>query len=148
MKFYITRKTLVGVILALCGVIFFLALSGCGSRGSLPGGETTPGLHGIPKLIQSIAVAVSGMATVALIICGIALAFVPNKLAVAKFALAALAALVSAGILWYLAAYWALAIFGSAFVLLLGVFGYGYVHRKDIDRRTGIDLNRDGKIGT
>lgn len=61
MKFYITRKTLVGVILALCGVVFFLALSGCaGSRTqaqtdtetrdtiNLTGSATVPGIGVVP----------------------------------------------------------------------------------------------------
>lgn len=128
-------------------VLFLLA--GCFGAGVRPPGTDTDGgsLTGIAGTIARIAVLISGLATVALVACGVAFFFVPNKLAVGKFACAAFAALLSAGILYWLAEHWALAVGCSAGVLLLGLFCYGYLHRKDIEKRTGIDLNKDGLVG-
>lgn len=98
-------------------------------------------------VLIALAMILAGLATVALVLCGIALWFVPNKLSVAKFALAAFGALLAAGLLYWLAAYWALAIGLSAAVLVAGLVGYAWLHRKEIEKKTGIDLNRDGRLG-
>jgi len=148
MKFYITRKTLVGVILALCGVIFFLALSGCGSRGSLPAGNPSF-FHGGPSgVLTKLAILATALAGTGLIACAFLAMFYPDKLKVAKLAVACVTVIIGSQITYWLGAHLVLATCLSIVALLCGLGVYAWIHRRELEKKIGVDLNRDGKIGT
>ncbi len=122
------------------------ALSGCfGARSRPPEPGTDGSLTGIPALIQRISLVFAAMATVALFFAGIAAWFVPNKLAVAKYAAVAFGVLISAGLLYSLAEHWGLAIGLGGAALVAGIVGYAYLHKKDINRRLCRVLNTPKK---
>ena len=149
MKFYVTRKTLVGVILALCAVIFFLALSGCGSRGSLPG-SNPPWFHGgsPASVLTRLALVATALAGAGLIACAFLAAFYPDKAKVAKLAVACVTIIIGSQITYWLGSHLVLATVLSLVAILCGLGIYGWIHRRELEKKTGIDLNRDGKIGT
>lgn len=152
MNFFITKKMLVAVILLLCGILIAIWLTGCGhgTAGLRPPGTGTPGVHGGPaSALAGLAVWATWAAGVGLLLCGVAAALpiFPNKLAIAKVALGCLAGLITAGMLHWISAHWAVLLGLCAGVLVLSGVAWAYINRKALERRSGVDLNRDGRIG-
>lgn len=147
MKFYFTRKTLVGVILALCGLIFWMALTGCGSRGSLPASPPSF-FHGGPSgVLTKLALFATALAGTGLIACAFLAMFYPDKAKVAKLAVACVTVIIGAQITFWLGAHLVLASVLSLLAIVCGLGVYGWVHRRALEKKIGIDLNKDGKIG-
>ncbi len=148
MRFFITKKVLVGVIIALCAVIYVIFLSGCGSAGLRPPGSGKTCISGPGSVLADVALYATWAAGVGLILCGIAIALRPAKAwEFAKVALGCFAALVVAGILHWIAAHWAILLGLCAGVLVLSGIGWAYINRKALEKKSGIDLNQDGRLG-
>ncbi len=139
MRFFITKKVLVGVIVALSAILFWIFFTGCGSAGLRPPGA--PNVHAGPaNALAGLAVWATWIAGVGLLCCGIAAVFRPS-LEIGKAALGCLAALVIAGILAWLAANLAVLVGLCIAVVVLSAVGYLYLHRKVIKKKTGVDVN-------
>ncbi len=147
MRFFITKKVLVGVIIALCAVIYVIFLSGCRSAGLRPPSSGATCISGPGSVLADVALYATWAAGVGLICCGIAAVWLPNKFNIAKVALGCFAALVVAGIMHWIAAHWAVLLGLCAGVLVLSGIGWAYINRKALEKKSGVDLNRDGKIG-
>ena len=144
MRFFITKKVLVGVIIALCAVIYVIFLSGC-VRGSLPPAPKT-GLHDGPAAaLASLAVWAAWIAGIGLLGCGV-MAFLRPSFAVAKFACSCLTILCVSFLLGWVAANATIILGSVVVILLLGAVGYTWLHRVDVKKKTGIDLNWLGRV--
>ncbi len=121
-------------------VIIALGLVGCGSAGLRPPGA--PIIHDGPAAaLAGLAVWAAWASGVGLLCCGIAAVFAPNKFGVAKVAVGCLTVLAISFLLGWVAAHAAIVMGGIAAVLLLGAVGYTWLHRADVKKRTGLDLN-------
>lgn len=148
MRFFITKKNLVWLIFLLCCVIFAIFLTGCGkSAGLRPPGPGAPGISGPGGTLSSLATWATWASGIGLLGCGVAAAFLPNKFQIAKLALGCFAALLTAGILHWVAAHWAILLGLCAGVLVLGGVGYVFLNRKILEKRLNCDLDQNGKIG-
>ena len=145
-NYYVTKKWLV-VLLLIAAVGWVLSvLSGCGHAGLRPPGPEK-GVSGPGNTLSALAVWATWIAGLGLLACGIAAVFLPNKLQVAKLALGCFAALLTAGIMHWIAAHWAVLMGLCAVVLVLTGCAWVYINRRFIEKKSGVDLNRDGKIG-
>ncbi len=139
MRFYVTRRDLIWLVLFLSAVIYALFLTGCGAGLRPPG---APSVHAGPAgALAGLAVWATWIAGVGLLCCGVAAIWLPNKLGVAKVALGCLTLLAVSFLLGWIAKHETLVLGSIAGVLLLGAIGYTWLHRKDVKKRTGIDLN-------
>lgn len=139
------------VMIILAVAIILMILYGCGP-------SVAAGLRCLPKpaarvsagpagVLSSLSLWATWAAGVGLLLCGIAAVFLPNKLQIARIALGCFAALLIAGLLSYVALYWKTLMVLIAVVLGLSALGYGYLHRKEIEKYTGVDIDQDGKLG-
>lgn len=151
MNFYITKKVLVFVILALCALLFWIFITGCGSPAGLrpPGTGAASVSTGPAGVLTSLALFATWASGVGLFLCGIAAALpvFPNKLLIGRLAICCLAGLLTAGIMHWIAGHWALIVGLCIGVLVLCGIGWVYLNRRYLEKKTGVDLNRDGRIG-
>jgi amino acid permease len=134
--------------IAIVAVLATLFITGCASRGALPAGKGTPWLHGGPAgVLTSIAVIATALAGTGLIACAFLAMFYPDKLKVAKLAVACVTIIIGAQITYWLGSHLVLATCLSILSLVCGLVVYGWVHRRELEVKTGIDINRDGSIG-
>ncbi len=139
MRFYVTRRDLIWLVLFLSAVIYALFLTGCGAGLRPPG---APSVHAGPAgALAGLAVWSAWAAGVGLLLCGVAAIWLPDKLGVAKIALGCFTMLVVSFLLGWIANHETLVLGSIAGVLLLGAIGYTWLHRKDVKKKTGIDLN-------
>ena len=137
----------VAVLIAL-GCAAVLMLTGCGSPVPRSPDDGAPGVPGGPtSVIHGIALVASGLAGAGLLVCALGAVFWPDKSRIAKLAVACLAVLVAAQCLYWIGDHLKIAAGLAALALALGAVGWAWVHRKAIEKRTGIDLNRDGRLG-
>ncbi len=140
------------MLILLTAAVMLRLVYGCGYSAGLrpPGMPAHDGsFTGIAAVIARVAVVTAYVASFALVLCGVAvfLPFIVNKFAIVKYAAGAFTALIIAGLLYFLAEHYALAI-GLALVCLGGgILWVGYCHRKDLEKRLGIDIDKDGKVG-
>lgn len=149
MRYFITKKVLVGIIILLCAIIFAMFAMGCGGSvaGLRPPGQPCPVASAPAGVLSNVAIWATWAAAVGLLACGVAMVFLPNKARVGQAAVGCLAILLIAGILHWIAAHWALLMLLCLIVLLCCGGAYAYLNRKALEKKSGIDLNRDGKIG-
>ncbi len=139
MRFYVTRRDLIWLVLFLSAVIYALFLTGCGAGLRPPG---APRVHDGPAAaLAGLAVWAAWAAGAGLLCCGVAAIWLPDKLGVAKIAVGFLTMLAVSFLLGWVAAHAALVMGGIVIVLLLGAVGYTWLHRADVKKKTGIDLN-------
>lgn len=133
------------VLILVIALLF--TLYGCGSRGSVPGStQSVPrGPAGVLTYISLIATAVAGSLLIA---CAFLAVFYHDKLKVAKLAIACVTVIVGSQIVYWLGSHLVLASFLALLVAAGGAGLWVWVHRRKIEVKTGIDINRDGKIGT
>jgi len=137
------------LLAAIAGVILTMFLSGCGNRGSLPAGTSTPFFHGGPSgVLTSLALVATALAGTGLIACAFLAMFYPDKLKVAKLAVACITVIIGSQITYWLGSHLVLATCLSIAALLCGAGVYAWIHRRELEKEIGIDLNRDGEIGT
>jgi hypothetical protein len=145
MRFFITKKILVGIIVALCALIYFMFLSGCGRGSVQPEPPSVPG--GPANALAGLAVWATWASGAGLLLCGVATFFLPNKLQILRIALGCIATMLTAGILHWISAHWAVLLGLCACVILLSGVAWAYINRRFLEKKSGVDLNRDGKIG-
>lgn len=145
MKFYFTRKNLVVLVLFLCLLILWMFLSGC-SRGAVQPDAPCVS-RGPANALAGLAVWATWIAGAGLLVCGLVAFFRPSW-AIAKAALACLAVMLSAGILHWISAHWAILLGLCTGVILLSGVAWAYINRHFLEKKTGVDLNRNGTIGT
>ncbi len=134
----------------LIPAITVVVLTGCwGSRPPGPADGSSFFSGGPSVVLAHVAVLATWAAGGIFVLCGIAatLPWFPNKFLIAKVALGCLAALLTAGILHWISAHWAVLMGLCAGVLVLGGVAYLYLHRRQIERCTRTDLNGDGRVG-
>jgi hypothetical protein len=133
--------------LGLFALAVLLALAGCGPVLRSPG-DPAPGLHDGPAgVLHRLALVASWLAGAGLIACAVAAVFVPNKYLVGKAAIACVAVLLGAQVAYWLADHLAIAAGMAAVCLALCAVGWVWLHRKAIEKRTGIDLDFDKRLG-
>ncbi len=146
MSYFITKKKL---FIALCIIAALWALStliGCGAGLRPPGPEKE--LHGGPSgALASLAVWAAWIAGAGLLVCGVVAFFRPSA-QIAKLTLCCVSMLITAGILHWVSTHWAILLGLCVSVLVLSGAAWTYINRKALEKKTGIDLNRDGRIGT
>lgn len=134
------------VIALACAITLFLA--GCGAPVPRSPDVGASGVHDGPAgILHWLALFASGVAGAGLLVCAVLAVFSPNKLRVAKFAVACLATLVAAQCLFWIGEHLKLAAGLAACALGIGGLVCLWVHRKALEKLTGIDLNRDGRLG-
>ncbi len=122
-------------------ILLTLILSGCGPRIAVPN-QPTASVHGGPAgALAGLAVWAAWASGIGLLCCGVAAIWLPNKLGVAKVAVGCFTVLAISFLLGWVAAHAAIVMGGSAAILLLGAIGYTWLHRADVKKRTGLDLN-------
>jgi hypothetical protein len=136
-------------IIIVSAFMLCVSLSGCWSMVPRMPAISTPGLPtGSPgTLLTKIAFAFTAIAGIGLLACAALAWFWPNKLQIAKLAIACVCVIICTQILFWLGQHLALAAGLAVAVLAAGGALYLFIHRKDIERRTGIDLDGDGKVG-
>ncbi len=147
MRFFITKKALVVVILALCAVIYAIFLSGCGHAGArppVPSGKAS--VSGPAGVVASVALYGTWIASVGLLCCGIAAIFAANKWEVVKLAIGCFAVLATAGLLHWVSAHWAILVCLVVIVLISSGVAYIWAHRRSLECSLGIDIDQDGEI--
>jgi len=146
MKFYVTRKILVGIILALCALIYVMFLSSC-SRGAVQPGITQSVPGGPAAILSRIALAATAVAGTGLVACGFLAVFYANKFLVAKLAIACAATIIASQVVYQFGQYLGVASL-VAVVVGIGVAGvWAWAHLAKIEKRFNCDINQDGKIG-
>jgi hypothetical protein len=130
----------------LLGIMILLAilLSGCGQRIAVPNqpGAGSQGVHGGPAgAVASLAVWAAWASGIGLLACGVAAIFLPDKLGVGKVAIGCLTILGISFLLGWFAAHAAIIVGGTTAILLLGAIGFTWLHRADVKKKTGVDLN-------
>ena len=150
MRFFITKKVLVGVILALCALIYVMFLSGCShaAAGLRPPG--TPPVHGgatVADILQRIALWSAWVGGISLTLCLVAIWFVPNKWTVGRIAICAVTLIASGQVIAWIGAN--IGLIAGCFIGL-AVLGLGFLawrHLGRVEKFLKRDLNGDGKIG-
>lgn len=131
------------LVLALVLAVLLSALVGC-SRGSVPG-PGTPSVPGGPAAVLTrIALIATAVAGSCLVACAFLAVFYPNKWLVAKLAIACVAVIVGSQVVFWLGAHLV------AVALAAGVLGLGYLgwrHLARLEKVTGVDFNRNGRLG-
>lgn len=132
--------------------VLVLFLAGCGQRGALPAGTHTPWFHGGPSgVLTGIALAATALAGVGLIACAFLAWFYPDKLKIAKLAIACITIIVGAQVTYWLGEHVVLATCLAILALAAGAGVWVWVHRRtlvcEIEKNTGIDINNDAKVG-
>jgi hypothetical protein len=146
MKFYVTRKILVGIILALCALIYFMFLTGC-ARGAVQPGAAASIPTGPAQVLSRIAIAATAVAGASLIACGFLAVFYANKYLVAKLAIACVAIIIASQIVYQFGQHLGIVSLIAALAAVAGAGLWAWAHLSKIEKRLMCDLNRDGKIG-
>lgn len=139
---------------ALAMTLFLLTcgLAGCGgiTVPRMPATGHGPAIGTPGSLLTTIALVCTGLAGVGLVVCGIAAIWYPNKWKVAKLAITCFVVAACGQILYWYGQHLALASGLLAAVVVVGIAGYVFIHRKqikkDIEWRTGLDIDGDGKV--
>lgn len=130
-------------------MVIVTCTAGCSSRGSLPDGKSTPWFHGGPGgVLTGLALVATALAGTGLIACAFLGMFYPDKLKVAKLAIACVTIIIGAQVTYWLGSHLVLATVLSLVVMLCGLGVYGWLHRRELEKKTGIDLNGNGTLGT
>lgn len=141
MTYIVKKRDLLWATLAVLAILYALAIAGCG-RGLVPAGAHEKSVSGGPGgALDSLAILATWIAGVGLLLCGVAAIWAPNKFAVAKVAICCVAIIGVSCLLHWLAGHTALLVGASAAVLLLSTVSYVWLHRVDVKKKTGIDLN-------
>lgn len=126
------------------GLMLFIVY-GCAPRGSVP---PAPGISGGPaSVLARVGLIASGLGATGLVLCVLAAWFWPNKFTVAKAAIGCAGLIAIGAILYHLALHLGLYVGISLVGAVLAGAWRAHRHVGYLERKTGIDLDRNGKIG-
>ncbi len=136
----ITKTQWAFALIAMLSLAYFL--SGCGPRIAVPNQPGSSGIHGGPAgALAGLAVYAAWISGAGLLCCGVAAVFAPNKLGVAKVAIGCVAILAISFLLGWIADHPTLVVGGCIAVLLCWAISHVWIHRVDVKKKTGLDLN-------
>lgn len=98
-------------------------------------------------MLHYLAVGATAVAGAILIACAFLAWFYPDKLKVAKLAIACITIIIGSQITYWLGSHLVLASVLALLACACGAGIWAWVHRRALERKTGLDFNRDGKVG-
>lgn len=147
MRFFITKKVLVTIIVLLALIMLAMALQGCGSVGLRPPAITDDNSSGVSGIVANLSLYLTALATLGFVGCIVAAFWTSNWIKFGKGALGCLIAISASQFAYWYGKHvglitWLLV---AAAVIAAGV--YLWLHIRQFEKKTGIDIDRNGKIG-
>ena len=147
MRFFITKKNLVWVIIALCALTILISLSACGSREAVPEKPETFLSGGPGGILIKLSLVATALAGTGLIACAFLAIFYYNKFYVAKLAIACTATIVGSQIVYQFGHHLGAAALVAAVLSVAAAGWWGWAHLGKIEKKIKLDLNFNGRIG-
>jgi hypothetical protein len=146
-KFFITKKVLVFIIILLSLIIMAICIQGCGPAGVRPPELASKPAAGVPGVLQRIALLSAWIGGIGIIASLIGFVFAPNKWLIAKMLALAVVLLVGANVVAFIAlhsgAFTAIGI--GLMVCVIAALAWKYIGA--IENWLKRDLDGNGDIG-